>query len=235
MFSFDLGKWIIKLIETSNSYFTLLELLNDKDAFNTYFNKKTVYDSTVQAHINITNSKAREMFKESTYNDVQHALDIYSNQLIVLLATYIETINSEFFQAVFEQNNRLIYDYVSQSDNNKGLINLNLIFDYKSKNEIIEQLIIKAKKNIVNGSLKKISERILKTTKYKINDKLISSLQIGIFDKRNAIVHESKSIIVKQEDIHLYFQLIDKYLLELGKACLKSNTNYYDPTNLLQQ
>ena len=232
MYSFDIGKWIMKLMYSSSSFFTLLDFARDKDAFTAYMNNLSVYkysnDGSVIEHNDtlIKNSFAKELKKE-----VEHSLENYSNQIIVILSTYIETIHSEFFEGVFRKNNQFIYEYISDSKKKKGYIRLNLIFESKSKDEIIDYLIIQAKKNVVNGSLEKINQRIFKLTKYKIEKQLIKEIQLNILDKRNSIVHEANSPMIEKEEIKLYFELVEKYLLELGRACKKSGILYDNQGN----
>lgn len=232
MNSFDIGKWVMKLMTTSRSYFTLLEFTNDEHTFHSYTNQKVVYSSsndTVELiELKMEKSPHKEDFQQMIFDDIEHSLENYSNQLIVILATYIETMHSEFFQSLFNHNNKLIYDYLFSNNEYKELNILNLIFEAESKNEIIEQLISKAKKNVVNGSLKKINDRILKITEYQIEKKIIDSIQLNIIDNRNMIIHESKNIKIKDEEIKSYFELTEQYLFELGNACKKYGSSYID-------
>ncbi|UXC28335.1 hypothetical protein N3114_06535 [Aliarcobacter butzleri] len=234
MFSFDIGKWILKLLNTSNSYFDLLKFVNDKDAFKSHTEKRTIYSASINSEeivkINIKDSEYKTYFIHEIKTAIEHSMENYSNQMVVILATYIETMHSEFFHSIFTKNNKLIYDYITENEH----VKLNLIFDSKDKDEIIDRLINIAKKNIINGSLKKIIERIFKITKYKIDIKLIESIQKNIIDKRNLIVHESTLITINEEELHKYFNLIEKYLLELGKACKKNGAYYVDQANWLE-
>jgi hypothetical protein len=234
MFSFDIGKWVLKLLNTSNSYFDLLEFVNDKDAFKSHTEKRTIYSSSINSEeiieINIKDSEYKKYFIHEIKTAIEHSMENYSNQMIVILATYIETMHSEFFYSIFTKNNKLIYDYITEHEH----VKLNLIFDSKDKDEIIDKLINIAKKNIINGSLKKINERIFKITKYKIDINLIESIQTNILDKRNLIVHESTLLIISEEELHKYFNLIEKYLIELGKACKRNGAYYIDQGNWLE-
>ncbi|MDD2829475.1 MAG: hypothetical protein PHW18_07880 [Sulfuricurvum sp.] len=238
MGSFDIGKWVMKLMTTSHSYFTLLEFANDKHTFHSYTNQKVIYSSSNDTdeliELKMEESPHKEDFQKMISDEIDHALENYSNQLVVILATYIETMHSEFFQSLFNYNNKLIYDYLFSNNDNKDFNILNLIFDAESKDEIIEQLINKAKKNIVNGSLKKINERILKMTEYQIDKTIIDSIQLDILDNRNMIIHESKVIKIKDDEIKIYFKLTEKYLFELGNACKKCGSSYIDQANWLK-
>ncbi|WP_345984365.1 hypothetical protein WCX49_06925 [Sulfurimonas sp. HSL-1656] len=236
MNSFDIGKWVVKLINTSRSYFDLLEFVFDEDAFSTYTRKKSIYRSSPEhiGLIEVIDSVHKEYFTREIQDGIEHAIQNYSNQMIVILATYIETIHSEFFQSLFSNNNMLIYDYASTNNDHNGYIKLNFIFDADSKEEIINNLITIAKKNILNGSLRKINERIFKITKYQIDQQLIDSIQSDILDKRNAIVHESIASMIRKEDIDYYFELTEKYLFELGKACKKSGASCIDQSGWLE-
>ena len=238
MDSFDIGKWVMKLITTSRSYFTLLEFVSDEHSFHSYTNQQVVYSSSKDTEelieLKMEESPHKEDFQKMISDDIEHALENYSNQLIVILATYIETMHSEFFQSLFNFNNKLIYDYLFSNSDHKDFNILNLIFDAESKDEIIEQLINKAKKNVVNGSLKKINERILKMTEYQIDKTIIDSIQLDILDNRNMIIHESKAIKIKDDEIKTYFELTEKYLFELGNACKKCGSSYVDQANWLK-
>jgi len=227
MYSFDIGKWVMKLIYSSSSFMTLIDFSRDKDAFNAYMNNLSFYkyenDGSIMESDDITVKKS---FEKNLKEEVEHSLQNYSNQTIVMLSTYIETMHSEFFEGVFRKNNQFIYEYVSDSKDKKGFIRLNLIFESESKEEIIDNLIIQAKKNVVNGSLERINQRIFKLTKYKIDKQLIQDIQLNILDKRNNIVHEASSPMIEKEEITLYFGLVEKYLFELGRACKKSGVLY---------
>lgn len=238
MGNFDIGKWVMKLMTTSQSYFTLLEFSNDQHTFHSYTNQKVVYSSSNDTdellELSMEESPHKEDFQKMISDEIDHALENYSNQLIVILATYIETMHSEFFHSLFNYNNKLIYDYLHSNSDNKDFNILNLIFDAESKDEIIEQLISKAKKNVVNGSLKKINERIFKMTEYQIDKTIIDSIQLDILDSRNMIIHESKAINIKDNAIKTYFELTEKYLFELGNACKKCGASYADQANWLK-
>jgi len=141
MNSFDIGKWVLKLLNTSNAYYDLLIFVNDKDAFTKHAHKRELYHSKSGdiEIIAIEDSIHKENFIKVIQEGIEHSIDNYSNQMIVILATYIETIHSEFFETVFSNNHKLIYDYVSQNNNDSGYVKLNLIFESKTKDEIINK------------------------------------------------------------------------------------------------
>ncbi|NOQ31046.1 MAG: hypothetical protein GQ570_08000 [Helicobacteraceae bacterium] len=237
MYDFDIGKWVVKLMDTSHSYFTLLKFVNDKDAFSSHTDNLRIYTTSSDDNELIIQKDSihKEYFTSEMKKNIEQAVESYSNQMLVILATYIETINLEFFETLFTKNNQLIFDYTTNNDEHNGYIKLNLLFDSNSKDEIIQKLILTSKNNAVNGSLKRVSERIFKLTKYQISKKLIDSIQSEIFDKRNSIVHESENHMIKKENIESYFQLTEKYLFELGKACKKIGAPYLDQANWLEK
>lgn len=237
MDGFDIGKWVMKLLNTSSSYSTLLDFINDEKAFEEHTNNKNVYTTSPETGKLIVdkNSQIKEYFNQEIKNDIEQSIDIYSNQILVILATYIETIHSEFFHTLFSKNNNLMYDYISQNQEHNGYVKINLLFESNSKSEIIDKLINTAKNNVVNGSLKKINDRIFKMTKYQIDSTLINTIQSDIFDKRNLIVHEAESNKITKENIKNYFQLTENYLFELGHACKKIGAPYHDQANWLSK
>lgn len=216
---FDIGKWVVKLLNTSQSYFRLLDFIYDEEAFELHTNNRIIYSGTKN---NFEIIQMREMddlvtkryLTDGLREDLEHAIDNYSNQIIVILATYLETIHSEFFQSLFSKNNKFIYNYASDSIEHRGYIKMDLILDSQSKDDMMDKLIKNAKKNILNGSLKKINEKIFKITKYQIEKKLIDDIQNKIVDRRNDIVHEAKASMIKSEEISILFDLIEKYLFE---------------------
>lgn len=237
MYYLDLGKWVFKLINTYRSYENLLNFVNDQDAFNTHFNNKVVYKYELENFeiISMNDYTNKKYFEDSIKETINEAIDNYSNQMIVILAAYIETIQSEFFKSLFYRHNSFIYDFISNNSEQKGYVHLNMILDSESKDEILDKLIYNAIKNITNGSLKKINERVLKITKYQIDTNLSEDIQKRIINKRNDIVHESKSIVIDDDEIKSLFDLAEKYLIELGYICKKANIPYLDQSDLLNK
>lgn len=233
---FDIGKWVMKLIYTNNSYSTLLEFTNDNDTFDTYMHNKSVYIGSEDGELIVNEDQSSKVhFANELKNEVLHAIENYSNQMVIILATYIETMHSDFFESIFIKNNKLIYQYASDSPDKKGYVKVNLIIDSNSKDEIINRLIIVAKKNIVNGSLEKINQKIKTITKYQIDTKLAKEVQLNILNKRNMIIHEAASPMINKNDIDYYFELVEKYLFELGSAAKKYKAPIIDQSNWLNE
>ncbi|WP_419783040.1 hypothetical protein [Malaciobacter marinus] len=103
MDGFDIGKWVMKLLNTSSSYFTLLDFINDEKAFKEHINNKEVYNASAENGELLVhkNSQHKEYFNQEIKNDIEQSINIYTNQILVILATYIETIHSEFFHTLF--------------------------------------------------------------------------------------------------------------------------------------
>jgi len=236
--SFDIGKWVMKLLETTGSYRDLVNFVNDKEAFLKHAHQKKIYCATEDDNnieiVSIKDSEHKEDFIQVIQEGIEHSIDNYSNQMVVILATYIETIHSDFFRALFTNNPQLIYNHISQNNSHPGYVHLNLILESKSRDEIIDNLIIHAVKNISTGSLRKVNEKIYKITNYNIDKNLIKSMQVNILDKRNNIVHENKLSRITQENIEDYFELVHNYILSLAKACEKNNIPYIDQANWLK-
>ena len=181
--------------------------------------------------LKLSESENKDEFYNNIKMDIESSFEIYSTHTIVLLATYLENMNMEFFENLFNQRNELIYNYLGNEK--KGYIKLDLILKSENKEEIIRELISTAKKNVSNGSLVKIAERINQLTKYNIDSSLIKSIQSNILDRRNLIIHESAGFLIEEKDIVNCINDIENYLVALGKASKKMSLPYIDQANLL--
>lgn len=235
MNSFDMGKWTIKLLDINSVYKALSYYVFDEKALDVHINNYDIYkfgnNNDEIKKFKLSEIENKNDFYANIKMDIESSFEFYSSQTIVLLATYLENINIEFFENIFTQKNELIYNFVESEK--KGYVKLNLILKSNNKDEIINELINIAKKNAVNGSLEKISERIFQLTKYSIDKELINLIQKNILDRRNSIIHESVSIKIEEDEIIKYINLIEKYLVILGNICREKSLPYNDPANLL--
>lgn len=231
---FDMGKWTLKLLNINGVYKALSYYVNDEKALDVHINDYQIYrfdESDDIKCLKLSESENKDEFYNNIKMDIESSFEIYSTHTIVLLATYLENMNMEFFENLFNQRNELILNYLDNEK--KGYIKLDLILKSENKEEVIRKLISTAKKNVSNGSLAKIAERINKLTKFNIDSSLIKSIQSNILDRRNSIIHESESFLIEEEDIVNCINDIENYLVALGKASKKMSLPYIDQANLL--
>lgn len=235
MNSFDMGKWTIKLLNINSVYKALDCYVSDEKALGMHINNYDIYkfedgDDDIKK-LKLSEFEYKDDFYANIKMDIESSFEFYSSQIIVLLATYLENINIEFFENIFINKNELIHNFIESEK--KGYIKLDLVLKSVSKDEIINELINIAKKNAVNGSFEKIRERIFQLTKYNIDKKLIELIQKNILDKRNSIIHESTSFKMKSDKITECINLVENYLIVLGTVCKEKSLPYNDPANLL--
>jgi hypothetical protein len=231
---FDMGKWTLKLLNINGVYKALSYYVNDEKALDVHINDYQIYrfdESNDIKCLKLSESENKDEFYNNIKMDIESSFEIYSTHTIVLLATYLENMNMEFFENLFNQRNELILNYLDNEK--KGYIKLDLILKSENKEEVIRKLISTAKKNVSNGSLAKIAERINKLTKFNIDSSLIKSIQSNILDRRNSIIHESESFLIEEDDIVNCINDIENYLVALGKASKKMSLPYIDQANLL--
>lgn len=233
---FDMGKWTLKLLNINSVYKALSYYVNDEKALGMHINDYQIYrfdtgDNEMKS-LKLSESEDKDEFYNNIKMDIESSFEIYSTHTIVLLATYLENMNIEFFENLFNQRNELIYNYLDNEK--KGYIKLDLILKSENKDEIINELISTAKKNVANGSLVKIAERINQLTKFNIDNNLIKSIQSNILDRRNSIIHESTGFLIEEEYIVKCINDIENYLIALGKATRKMSLPYLDQANLLE-
>ena len=80
MNSFDIGKWVMKLLNTSSSYFILLDFINDEKAFEEHANNKNIYSASSETGKLIINknSQHKEYFIQEIKNDIEQSINTYS-------------------------------------------------------------------------------------------------------------------------------------------------------------
>jgi len=219
MIEFNIDGWFASLMLTPDDYSHLQYYVNNNEARRIYLKS-----------INITMVDLRKEKKDDqdviiydydsdeykkTYLDlIDSAFYRYSNQMLVILSSYLELIIQEFFEVFF-------YHKPNKMKNTYAYLDIESLLKTESKKELITILSKIAATNATKGGLKSKIEKIEKLFKVSIDEKLKNNL-ITLIKHRNKIVHDNSLFDVNYDIINRTSDNIVAILKELG-LILKRN------------
>lgn len=213
-----------------------VKLFTDKLLVSEYIGRREIENHSgnqiIKEKVSDSSAAVKKVFNELIEKDLQNAVTILSRQMIVLAATYIEVILSEFIVSVFQNNPERMYDFLVLGDSEKGKGNVALkeILAATSKEELIGHLANRAVNQAITGKFTKIISRI----------KIISSCEIDeslgeVIELRNKIVHESIEPVINEDEVVSIFSNIENMLFKIGKSALENGIEVEDELGLLEE
>jgi hypothetical protein len=155
-------------------------------------------DATEESRSKISLLQALKAIKENEKN-----VGLFSNQLIVLSATYCELIIKDFLYLLFLFYPDKMHSFIGHQDN-RGSINLKSILGAKSKLALIQELAEEATSTVTTG--KNVFKNLRTLTRNPIFelDKDLEKDIICLKKVRNEIVHENRRniFLVSQDSLN---------------------------------
>jgi len=162
--------------------------------------------------------------KKWILDDIAKAFYHYSNQMLVILSSYLELIIQEFFETLFYYHPEKMYDFISSSSQNelKGHVELKLVLNSASIDELKMKLSKRATANANKGDILRIIKKIETLCKCSFDEKLKSNLK-NLVEHRNQVIHERKLFDVNEIIVDRTSDNITSLLSSLGKILFKNN------------
>ncbi len=223
-FSFQHDIWITSLDEQIQAYTYLIDILEDKIAMETYLSNRVakIGQFEEQEGKNKWPENLKKYVASSAFQmSVPEAINTYSRQMIVVAASYLENIISNFFAALFYKYPNRMYDFVGKNDNeSKGKVDLHDVLNANSKDEMLVSLAKQAASNAVQGKNKIVINRLDNLCDKNLDPILLKRVA-EVFEQRNQILHELSESEVKPKDVQVVFELVELFLHDLMKTANK--------------
>lgn len=212
---FDLDGWFGVLQFLPDDYLHLEQYVKNKQV------RKAYLDSIKIINVDLTKDKSSpsvSISKEETdklphIESVDIAFKQYSNQILVVLVSYLEQIIREFLEVFY-------YYKPEKMKQINGFVDLSELLNCKSNVELLTKLSKVAADAVRGGIIAKI-KRIESLTGKKIDKNLLNKIN-ELVRKRNEIIHKTKSYNVTDSIIGKFNNNITELLKQLG-LMLKSN------------
>ncbi len=233
---FDITKWQYKILNTPVYFLEIYGFVKEKDLVSEYIDRREI--ETVKSE-KIIAKKVRDLpdsdkapFIDYIGGDLEIAVKILSRQMIVLAATYIEGIISEFLILIFSKYPERMYEYIGQdiSHKGKGKVSLREIIYASSKEELIYTLSERAALQATSGKFSIVRKRIEIISNCDLDENLGSIIEL-----RNKIVHEAVEPEISEDEVIDTYKNLEKMLYEIGKKSLENGIEIKDDLELLSQ
>jgi hypothetical protein len=228
---FHIGVWSVRIHQALAPIDILQSLMTDPDAVP--FLKPRVKGLSYLANpllISTDNAASDEYFRGEM--DIAH--QVYLRQLIVLAATYIELILTDFFRCLFRAHPLRMNQVLPPHDKKSAAIPLNEIVEALSKDELLTRLAARAANVKGNGEIDKIVERLTTDCRVPLHRPLVEDLT-SLKVMRNRIVHEDPDEQITVEQVHNYFGMILYLLYVLGQVADHYAVPYWDDVGFVDE
>lgn len=226
MKEFNIDNWNGLLLGTSDSYRQLKDYVENEEAKEKHLHSISIthINSDKSASIKSTVAEYKnEALNTYLLNQIDRAFFHYSNQMIVLLASYLEIIIKEYFEILFYYYPDKMYKYLctDQNDKQKKTIDIQEALNFDSIEELKIKIADESATKASKGKIKVVLNRINIICGNIINKNLIEKFD-RLVDKRNKIVHELDLTEILDKEIYGNRECLFELLKVLG-TYLKSN------------
>jgi hypothetical protein len=229
---FDFSKWHEKIMYTPLALLEISKYVKEKDLVAEYINRKKDPSGSDSLKISEMPYKEQSFYQDFVKSDLQSAVKILSRQMVVLAATYIEGILYEFLLLFFSKHPEKMHDYIRQDISKKGSgkVTLHEIIHATSKEDLIYKLAERASLQATFGKFSVYIKKIETISKCNLSE------DIGeIIDLRNKLVHETKEPEISVEDVFVYYDNLEKMIIEIGKTALENEIEVKGDLDLLKK
>lgn len=152
---------------------------------------------------------------------LQEAQQFYNRQMIVIVATYTELILKDFLQVGFCKFPERMYNYLGDSNDNKGLVSLRLITKVDSLPELIYALSEQATSTALKGRFKAQLNNLARIIPEKEIPQKLQAQLIDLVEKRNRIVHEASQEQISDDNVREVLDVCFELLTSLVDIAVK--------------
>jgi transcriptional regulator with PAS, ATPase and Fis domain len=131
----------------------------------------------------------------SIRENIYSAAATHRRQTLVVAVTYLELIIEEFLRAIFVAEPNRMYEYLNQSAEQKGKVDLKEVLAAESKESLLQSLALRSAKVAAQGKFKATMRNIRQITGQGIHPTLVEKLD-GLITRRNELVHETHDLEV---------------------------------------
>lgn len=149
----------------------------------------------------IVSKNRDEASDRSAILGIQKATQLYNQQMIVLVVTYIELILRDFLIALFNKFPERMYNFLEIGEGKTGFVNLKEILKADSLPALLNSLSEQADSSVMKGRFKAELSNLEKIIGNEGFPDDVKSQLIHIVEMRNRIVHETITSKVNDSDV----------------------------------
>lgn len=222
--------WSLNFFSILN-YETLLNYVHDEDSMKVFTNKHGFrHDENNDLLLIPENDDSRPGIHLSIKQDVVSATEVMNNQLIVYMATIIESAINDYLYCLFTIDPHRLK--IVKNEDRFGFSYDDFI-KYDSKDEYISILATRAAGIYSTGKIDIVLRRMIDISGVSFEASIHRIItEITMF--RNEIVHENKHHDFKIDQLKIFSEAIDQFLKQLARKLIELKVIVNDPGNLIQ-
>lgn len=236
MSKYNISYWHSKLTQCFSGFVTLYNYAQNNEAIREHVNSFEITDIGTKGEtiipITSIDEEGQNFFIDTTTKSIESALLIFSDQMIVVFVSIMDSMLSELIQHMFINSTESFFN-ILKDEENKPIFKIDLtdIVKAQTREQILENHAVKISSQILSGKIEKQIKRIEKISNCTIADGTKNTI-IGLYDLRNKIVHELKQSNTTTKQIDSYYEACHALIDETGKILEEMNIAFDDPQGI---
>jgi len=226
---FDLGAWSVRINQALAPLDILSSLMTAPEA--AAFLKSRIKGVSYLSSFPV-GSACAEASDEYLRGEMTIAHQVYLRQTIVLAATYIELILTDFFESLFHAQPLRMNQVLPPRDKSTATIGLEELVEASSKEDLLAALALRAAKIKASEQPDKTFKMLTTDCSLRLNRPLVQDLK-AFRELRNQIVHDDREAEVTVEKVHDVFGLVLYALFVLAQVCEVCKVPYWDDVGFI--
>lgn len=223
------GAWSVRIRQALAPIDILQSMLDNKDAV-------SFLTPRLEGVSHLANYQAWSLRPSDTdeylQGEMSIAKNVYLRQMIVLAATYVELILTDFFRCVYIAQPQRMNDVLPPHGKSSATVSLMEIIQSGSKEEMLANLADRAARHKGDGEPDKILRQLTMDCHIKLHLPLVDDLK-SLKELRNRIVHDDTEEAITFEDVHSRFGMILYLLYVLAQSTEAIGVACWDDTGFL--
>lgn len=236
MNNFNLTYWRTKFEQCYSSFHYLYEYAKNRNTILEHIKSLKITeirsDGDHEKLLDSLEEGAKTFFNDDAIQNIEQALSIFSDQLIVLFVSIMDSMLIDFISCIFLNSTKSFFNVLNKEEyKDISRIHLIDIYNSTSKDELLAGHSEKISKRFLSGPMKEVFKRIEKLSDYRILDEKKNNI-IELYDLRNRIVHELKQSNISVDRINFYYEVCNSFVDETGKILTKMKISFDDPEGI---
>jgi hypothetical protein len=209
--TFDFATWQMRIQLQVGAFEEMDKMVTDPELRDKHLDKSYPRPKLSRAPQGIFTGS--ELLRLATEGSISSAHGVYLRQMIVVIATLLETICFDHLELLFVAKPDCMIGYTHNGGDMKftGLVHLREILVH-TKERLLITLAARASKRIVDLPHAKRFKKIEELSNQQIPAELRGQL-MEIVELRNKIVHENNQDEVGQHQLYTYFKCLEDFLI----------------------
>jgi hypothetical protein len=220
---FPVGLWLKKIGRTLLGYTEVDRFLSDPKALNAYLGEKRELFSDkdkerrmLERGLAAAGRWAENFIRDLQVGNIRDLRQLYSRQMAVVAATYVELLLGDFFISIFQKTPARMHKFVWEDEKTEGRISLTDVVSFGSRPAILRNLAERATGNALKGKFEGSLKHLENVATRKLPEKPKTEL-IALNKLRNRVVHELSEDELGAENVKAILRTCVELLHFLGE------------------